>query len=165
MRPPRRRAWLLEPDEPLLLSRGPVHALARVSAQMAEWGLGQDELFWSPLIGVALPRRPVLSTLAPPHCYGPRLKPEALWNPLLWLPVEVATPADGEELEDWTARVGIELVAAGIYDQATGTWLDVSSLLEAGELTADRARAWLEGGPDPELDHLTLPWADAHLGP
>ena len=157
----KRRRWLLEPGEPLLLSRSPVEAMARLGEQMAAWGLGPESLFASPLCAVALPRPSGPSW--PPRCFANQLRPEALWDPLLWLPPHLAVPAEGEDLFAWTARVALELSASGVYDQASGTWLDMASFVE-GELSTERARRWLAGEPDPSLDALDLTpivWDDA----
>lgn len=136
-----------------MLSRSPVEAMARLGEQITAWGLGPESLFASPLCAVALPLASRPSW--PPRCFAGRLHPEALWSPLLWLPPHLAVPAEDESLFAWTARVALELTASGIYDQGTGTWLDMASFVE-GELSAERAERWLSGGPDPSLDALDL---------
>lgn len=134
--------------------------MARFSEQASDWNLSAESLFWSPMCAVVLPRAkgPEWS----PRCFAGQLRPEALWNPLLWLPPYLAAPAEDEDLHHWTARVALELSASGVYDQRSGTWLDVSSFVDGG-LSPDRAGRWLAGGPDPGLDELditSLVWDD-----
>lgn len=147
------RQWLLEPGEPLQLSRSPVTSLAYLGAQADEWGLRPDQLALSPMCALALPRADGL--VPPPRCFADRLRPEALWCPLLWLPPYLASPAPDEDEDAWAARVALELSASGVYDQESGTWLDVGQLVEGG-LTAERGERWLAGGADPVLDAFDL---------
>jgi hypothetical protein len=149
----KRHRWLLEPGEPLLLSRSPTEAMARLGEQMATWGLGPEDLFVSPLCAVALPLAPVSGW--PPRCFASKLRPSSLRSPLLWLPPHLSRPAEGEGLFAWGARVALELSAAGIYDQTSGTWLDIGNFVE-GDLSAERSERWLAGEADADLDAVDL---------
>jgi len=109
------------------------------------------------------------------------VRPEAMWMPLLWLPprlenrytfqiiegeVSVRTKRTGirpgyavyTETDDlWAIRIALELGASGIYDETSGTWLDVMALLDIDvDDPGDVARiaAWLDGGSDADLDLL-----------
>jgi len=148
-----RRAWLLEPGEPLVLSRSPAEAMYRLGEQAHQWGLAIEDLVLSPMCAVGLPRPQRLG--GPPRCFGPSLAPEALWCPLLWLPSYLARPAQAEDDDAWAARVALELSASGLWDQVSGTWVDMASFVPGG-ISTERAAAWLAGASDPSLDAVDL---------
>ena len=88
-----------------------------------------------------------------------------LWHPLFWLPRRLAgryqIAEDGElESDDaWAVRVALELTISGVYEAASGTWLDVTSGVGVDVGTPEglrRAADWLAGRPDPGLDAVDL---------
>jgi len=147
----RRRSWMAEPGEPLLVPWSPVDQALRWSEFVERTGLAEGDLRTSTLIAVPWPRR--LSG-RPPAGTSPALA----WHPLLWLPAELAG-VEGDDDDLAAVRVALEVEAAGLYDSTTGTWLDVLSTVGLdSDSHADRQRvaAWLAGRPDPDLDRVDV---------
>lgn len=100
------------------------------------------------------------------------LPADLAWHPLFWLPehlrkhaaVDYVTDIDDtdhyEETENqYAIRVALEVSKSGLYDQATGTWVDVLHLYGLNVDESDdrkRVQAWLDGGDDPILDQIDL---------
>jgi hypothetical protein len=163
-----RRPWITEPGESLLLSESALRDIERNVAVRAELGLELREVVMSRMCTVPLPTpdRPRTPGNAP----WPGITADTMWNPLVWLPERLRTrmyvpnrsDIDGYSFEDddeFAARVAMELNASGLYDQETGTWLDVMSLLQIDlNIAADAARVdrWLAGDGDFDLDTLDL---------
>lgn len=167
-----RRSFFTEPGEPLIVSPSPVQAAIRFGTWTDFAGVMPDTALVSPMSSVPLP-------IYPPN-WGPGRKrwegtrPEAMWHPLMWLPPRLAgrysmVGSDGEPMVEsddlWAVRIAYELMVSGLYEEESGTWLDVLSTIglnidEPGDLA--RVRAWLDGGEDRDLDRLDLtPLLDA----
>ena len=115
----------------------------------------------SPLCSIPLP-------VYPRSFDGPRrwsgVRPEAMWHPLLWLPSRIANryqmsgdPSDLEDDDLWSVRVALEMSASGLYDDSTGTWVDILALVGIdidSEQDIERVDRWLRGANDPTLDGL-----------
>lgn len=161
-----RRSWVTERGEPLLVARDPMLAMLRFGELARQWGIPQDEVISSRTVSVALPRWP--ETWPEGRRRWDGLRPEALWNPLCWLPPRLVKRADlladsGEIIpegdDEWATRVALELTVSGVYDEARGTWLDVLSTVGIDVEDRDdlaRLQAWLDGTPDPALDSIDL---------
>lgn len=165
---PVRRPFLSDPGEPLLLGRSPIIAGARFG-MFVDWsGLGPNDVVSSPLTSIPMPR------YRAQYPGGGRLwrsvRPEAMWHPLMWLPRRLAgrmvveedeegSPTVIESPGEWSVRVALEMSMSGLYDSATGQWVDVlalSGLDIDDEATLTRLRDWLRGEPDPVLDGIDL---------
>jgi hypothetical protein len=128
-------------------------------------GLSGEEVVSSVTCPVPVPRYPLR------RC-RPGARAEALWHPFLWLPAHIAFPRDDDEAGDddlFALRVAMEAEATGLYDQGTGTWLDVCAAVGVDLDRPDgqaRAWAWLDGAPDPSFDDIDLTdWTMAPEGP
>ena len=161
----RRRAFILEPGESLLLASSSIEVALR---------FGMWERF-SQLPVTAVVSNPVVATPLveyPEHGHPARVwqqvNPAALWHPLFWLPDRVSgryqiQAEDGtvsvEDDDTWAVRVCLELSMSGLYDAETGTWLDVLAMygLDIDDpAILDRVRWWQAGDPDPVLDSIDL---------
>lgn len=156
-----RRPFILEAGEQLMISRDAIVAASRLADFVSETGITPEMLVADPVIGIALPI----------HARGKRfddIHPHALWNPLFWLPEDIAlrlritetTNAEPrvETDAEWAIRVAIEIGSSGLYDPEQG-WLDVFALY--GIDTDDPAdleaiQGWQAGLPDPRLDAIDL---------
>lgn len=173
------RRWkhLLEAGEGLLLVRpdpdiddaagtaGVVKQARRLEQWIAETGMATSNVLSTPLVAAPLP-------LHARHLPAGRrgwegLDPGLLWHPLLWLPERLARPyviveGDDDRLEsvdEWAIRLALELTASGMYDPATGGWVDVLALHDldiTGPGQLSRLGAWLAGARDDELDAVDL---------
>jgi hypothetical protein len=170
---PRRQAFPTRPGQPLYLPRSLTDLVVNQSLWLQTTGLTMDEHVASTLLTVPVPL--YLAFDEPDPAPGqpdrrrtfPTVAPEVLWHPLFWLPPRLASRyryvVDGRTLmendEEWALRVVLELSNAGVYDQVSGTWLDVLSTvgLDAND-PVDRARvvAWQRGASDPALDGIDL---------
>ena len=168
----RRRPFLLEPGDTLLLEPDPIRVMVNFGRFVEETGVPADVLRSSRLTALPLPTGKIRDC--------PGVRPEMAWLPLLWLPPHLARQktyavgedglahtvssagAGGREVyeeseEEWAVRVALELSAAGFYDATTGTFLDVMDLVGIDiDVPAGlgRVREWLAGGPDDDLDLL-----------
>lgn len=161
----RRRTFLTEPGEPLILARSALDVVERFSQFAAETGLDGRYIAANPIIAMPLP---MLSRQAGPRGWPVDLNPAVMWNPLFWLPERVAMryrfegESDDEQIEtesEWSVRVALETTLSGLYDPSDATWLDVLSV--AGLDIADaqvqaRVQAWLAGDDDEDLDSIDL---------
>ena len=161
----RRKQYLLEPLESLLITQDVVKHSFRLGEFVDDSGLEIEQVTNLPICSIPLPA-PV------PIEAGVRrfadAKTSFLWHPLMWLPERTATQqmitgVDGElRLElgvEWSARVALELMSSGLYDVEDGTWLDVLALHHLDiENPVDFARveAWQAGAADPILDHIDV---------
>ncbi len=168
----RRRPFLLEPGDTLLLEPDPIRVMVNFGRFAEETGIPTSNLVTSRLCALPVPTGNIRS--------WPQVRPEATFLPLLWLPPHLAERKsyvigdDGfahainavdagqrevyeESDENWVARVALELTAAGFYDTSSATWLDVMALIGI-DLDTDegleRVRSWLGGASDDDLDLL-----------
>jgi hypothetical protein len=161
---PRRKTYLSEAGEPLLLN-ATAHMQAERWAEFSrDSGLEDHDILSSPLLSIPLPQKR--------HSAGVRgwpveLNPAVMWHPLFWLPERIAMryrfeDPDMEPSEDdneWAIRVAIETTISTLFDPTDGTWVDVLSLVgldveDAG--VQQRLRIWLQGAPDGDLDSIDL---------
>lgn len=165
-----RRPSFLEAGEPLLLSRQAMGTAVRLQEFLVESGLSADDVLTSPMSSMPLPIYTDFGILptGQPRKRWAGTRAEFMWHPLMWLPPRVAgrySIVDDEgdsELEDddlWAIRVALELTVSGMYDIASGTWVDI---LAASGLDIEhpahlaRVRSWLDGEPDEILDAIDL---------
>lgn len=160
---PRRRAFLTAPGESLLVCTSPVEAALRAEMLSRLTGIPPQSLLTNALCAIPLPLYPEQFTGAR---RWPSVQAGAMWHPLLWLPERIAKrrpvpdgPAGIESDDLWVVRVALELSATGVYDDVTGTWIDVLSLMGLGTDSADdiaRVRRWLDGADDELLGSFDL---------
>ena len=164
-----RRHYLLDPGEGLLLNNNADQMAERKGQFVEDSGLSYSELTVSPLPTVPLPLYPPLSVGFPD---GKRrwanTNPAFMWHPFMWLPARLSQRElwindDGNENVEpessWITRVSLEMVASGLYDSETGTWVDVMQLAGIDLTDPDqiqRIQYWLDGGADEELDQIDL---------
>ena len=168
----RRRPFLLEPGDTLLLEPDPIRVMVNFGRFAEETGVPTSSLVTSRLCALPVPTGSIRS--------WPRVSAEATFLPLLWLPPHLAERKtyvigdDGlahavasaeagrsdvyeESEEEWAVRVALELSAAGFYDAESATFLDVMALVGI-DLDTDegleRVRSWLGGASDDDLDLL-----------
>ncbi len=161
-----RRACLTNPGEPLLLARDPIESVIRVGQFAEQSGIDTTELVSSHTVAVPLPLWPQPWPTGTRRWKGTRAE---LWHPLMWLPEHLANRVEPpvepngrrhqESDDEWATRVALEMTVSGLYDQTTGTWLDVLAIVG---IDIDRPRAqarvaaWLAGRPDSTLDGIDL---------
>jgi len=168
----RRRRTFHVPGEPLMVTASPMEAATRFDMMKQFTGLSSDELLVTPIVTTPLPCYP--EQWPEGRRRWTNVEPAAMWHPLLWLPERVAhrykvivgdeneaTEADAvmESDDTWAVRVCMELSAAGLYNDATGDWLDIMSAVGIDvDNDADVARIeeWLAGEPDEHLDAIDL---------
>lgn len=156
-----RRPFVLEEGEQLMVSRDALVAASRLTDFVSETGIAPELIVADPVIAVPLPI----------HARGKRFEdvyPHALWNPLFWLPEDIAlrfrirendTAEPRPETDaEWAIRIAIELGTSGLYDAESG-WLDVFALYginpdDPADLEA--IAAWQAGLPDERLDAIDL---------
>jgi len=64
-----------------------------------------------------------------------------------------------EDDDTWAVRVALELTASGMYDETSGTWMDVLSLVGLdpdNDADLSRVSEWLAGANDDLLDSIDL---------
>lgn len=159
-----KRSFFTDEGEPLVVSPSPVQAALRLQAWIDFSGAPEGVTLLSPMCSVPLPVYPEVWTK--PHRRWPGTSAAAMWHPLMWLPQRIAgryvAAADEPLLEGddlWAARVAYELTASGLYDEATGAWTDVLSLIDIDiddPASLERVQRWLDGADDRELDDLDL---------
>lgn len=169
----KRRAFLSEPGDNPLLTPDPIDHLERFERFVEASGIDPGRVLATPVVRFPIPVPRKAADGAIERWAG--VEPKTLWNPLFWLPphlalryqyrvVDEATggTSDDVEIESdevWAIRVMLELVYAGLYDPATGTWGDVLSFYGLDvESPVDQARVemWLNGYPDETLDAIDL---------
>lgn len=160
------RPFISAPGENLLSTQCPLVAASRFGEFLAVTGLDSAEVVSTNVCSITLPRY-----LAEwPH--GQRrwagTRPEAMWHPLMWLPKRVAgryliVDDQGcttvEDDETWSVRVATECTVAGLYDEHSGTWVDVLARYDLDIHSPDtvrRVESWLAGAPDETLDRISL---------
>lgn len=159
------------PGENLLLYRGadPLGFIERESFFREASNLSNEFIVSSPLSAIQLPIQG-RDDLGLVQRWPNTINPEIMWLPLFWLPERIGfryvvtdpMVPEGERLEtddEWSIRVVMELMAAGLYDPETGSWLDVLSAYGADiedPETIIRLGAWLDGGSDPVFDSIDL---------
>lgn len=161
-----RRTSFTEPGETLVVSPSPVQGALRFGSWVDFVGCRNDDAMVNPMAAVPLP---VCSPdWGPGHQRWPGTRAQAMWHPLLWLPPRLSgryalTDEDGNpmiESDDlWAVRVGLELTAAGLYNDIDATWTDVLSLVDIdidSHAGINRVSEWLAGGSDEVLDVLDL---------
>jgi hypothetical protein len=161
----RRRAFLTEPGDALVLARTAFSVVERYSEFASESGLDGKFIANSPLVAVPMP---IASKGAGPRGWSPDANPALFWLPLFWLPSRVALryrfdsasgDDDFETEQEWLVRVALELTMSELYSPTDGTWLDVLAFygldVESQEVQ-DRVTAWLSGAPDEVLDGIDL---------
>lgn len=165
----RRRALTTE-GEPLLLGRSVLESAVRFDTFRASAGLAATDLISSPLASVPLPNYATIGTRpdGTPRRRWAGTHPQIMWHPLMWLPASTTTrhtitTADGRTLvEDdttWVIRTCLEATASGLYDAATGAWIDILSTVGLNvedDLDLARVQDWLDGEPDEVLDDIDL---------
>jgi hypothetical protein len=162
----RRRTFLTDPGETLLLSESALDSALRLADWREATGLNMDRIVLDGLTAVPLP----LYMATPP---GPRqfseVSPGMMWHPLFWLPPRLSNRYAGlptgengapeiESNELWSIRIGLELAISGLYNEDEG-WLDILYTLGIDvDNPADIARiaAWQAGAPDELLDSIDL---------
>lgn len=156
-----RRRFLLEAGEQLMVTRDVLVAASRLADFVSETGISPELLVADPVTALPLPM----------HVRGQRfdeVQPQALWNPLFWLPEDLALRFRIRENEtseprpetdaEWAIRIAIELGVSGLYDPEEG-WLDVFALYgidpdDPADL--DAIVGWQAGLPDERLDSIDL---------
>lgn len=161
----RRRSFLLEPGESLLLARTGVEVALRFGAWERFTRLPASTIVSNPVVATPLIDYPAQDH---PARAWQGVNPAALWHPLFWLPDRLSgryqiQGSDGavtmEGADTWAVRVCLELSMSGLYDAATGTWVDVLALhgLDIDDPAAiERVSRWQAGAPDPVLDGIDL---------
>lgn len=167
---PRRRQWLTEPNEAIVLSTSAVRDLARAGEFAEAVGLDTGDIVLSRLSTVPFPSPDVASGDGNRPWAG--FEASFAWHPLAWLPEYVkarrAIPGvtytdDGSPVyetdDQYAARLAMELSASGLYDEVTGTWLDALAGFDLDIDTTEgllRVQNWLSGDIDFDLDTLDL---------
>ena len=161
-----RLAFLTSSDEPLEIAPDPIEAAIRFGAFLEATGIPAQWVLTSFLAAVPLPIYPAQWPQGRKRWEGVRA--DMMWHPLMWLPDRVAnrypiTDEDGQSVveddDTWAVRMCWELTASGMYDQDTGTWVDVLSTVGLSvDNPADlgRIEEWLDGADDPLLDSLDM---------
>lgn len=166
---PKRRQFLTEPGEQLLLCQSAVQMAVRYTEWLEFTGVAAvpDAVVSDPVVAIPLP---VYEADWPERGLRrwPGTRPEAMWHPLMWLPRRLSgryelagtqnPPAELESDQLWAVRVCLELTASGLYDPDHG-WVDI---LDTAGLDIDnatdllRVRRWLDGADDDLLDSIDL---------
>ena len=156
----KRRTLCERRGQGLLLASSPLAARITLKRYADAFGLAEDDFVSSPLCSVPLVRFGPDGRLAS----GRTPAPEAMWHPLLWMADPRWRPQRGangqmEREYAWAIRVALEFAASGLYDEASGTWLDVAALAGVDVDTGvgrERMAAWLGGAEDRDLDRVDL---------
>lgn len=155
----RRRRYMLDEGEALLVSLSPFWQISQVEAFCESTGLATTQVDASPLIAVPMPRYE--AGQLPGRWRG--VDPGMLWHPLFWLPEFVtqrlAAHRSREDYDRWAVGVALMMTAGSLYDEQDGSWLDVLSLagLDSEDAaTQNRIRRWVDGESDELLDSIDL---------
>jgi len=156
-----RRRFLLDEGEKILVSRDVLTAAKRLMDFVHETGISPEDIVTDPVVAIPVPI----------HARGKRfdtVEPDSLWNPLFWLPEDVALRIRIRETEhaeprpetdaEWAIRIALELTGSGLYTPEEG-WVDVFALYginpdDPGDLEA--IQAWQAGLPEERLDAIDL---------
>lgn len=161
----KRRRMLTEPGDTLLLSKSSMDTALRFTEWQEITGLTPNRFTADPVCSVPLP---IYTQVAPGTRQFASVRPEAMWNPLFWLPPRLAgrynlpTGPDGalevESTTMWSIRIALELTASGLYNIEDG-WLDVLATVGIdveNEVDLARVEEWQSGGVDDLLDSIDL---------
>lgn len=156
-----RRKFLLDADEQLLITRDALVSAERLTDFVNETGIAPEDIVADPVTALPLPI----------HARGKRfdsVEPEALWNPLFWLPEDIAlririrendTSEPRPETDpEWAIRVALEIAESGLYTPDEG-WLDVFALYGINTddpIDLEAIQAWQAGLPEERLDAINL---------
>jgi len=156
-----RRQFLLEEGEQILVTRDALVSAERLIEFINETGMQPEDIVTDPV--VAFP--------VPVHARGKRfdnVEPEALWNPLFWLPEDIALRIRIRETDsseprpetdaEWAIRIALEVADSGLYTPGEG-WLDVFALygINPDDPTdLEAIQAWQAGLPEERLDAIDL---------
>lgn len=162
-----RPAWPTKPGIDLLLPIDLVSLYGDAASFAASTNLrpGIDFMI-SNMIATPLPIYP--SAFPSPRKRWEEMNPALMWHPLFWLPQSLSgrmtfqfedDSSRLESVEEYAIRLAIELSDSEIYDQETGTWIDVLALAgldaEATQVLA-RLTAWCGGADDGDLDAIDV---------
>lgn len=161
----RMRPLLLEPGDSLLVTSDIEDTVLRYGELSTRTGIPGDQLVLSFMSSLPLPR---YEPLGPGESRWLGAVATELWAPIFWIPEEIAqrmpvgdSEAEGgirgESDDEWSARIALHMVLAGLYVPESGTFLDVPAALGIDlqdEKIAERVQDWLEGHVDEELDAL-----------
>lgn len=161
------RQFLTRPGEPIFFGPHPLEISNRFEGFIEYTGLGPEETLLSPLAAIPLPV--YAQNPSDPRRRWPDLKVDALWCPLFWLPAKSGQPRAIQDTstsstrmetpDELALRICLEIQASGLYDQDTGSFVDVLALvgidLDQPE-DRERCEAWLLGTPDAILDAIDL---------
>lgn len=162
---PRRRRFLTYPGESLLVPLNAADFVARFPEFEEITGLDTTDIYLPSITSIPLPM--YKDGYGKNHNRLPNVRTDFMWHPFVWLPADIVgrysiTQADGEppivEPDDvWALRMGLLMQNTGLYDIATGEWLDVLSVfgldIDDPEVR-ERIDAWREGADDEILDSI-----------
>jgi len=156
-----RRAFLFDEGEKILISRDVIQSAKRLMEFVQATGVSPEDIVTDPVVGIPIPI----------HSRGKRfdtVEPDALWNPLFWLPEDIALRVRILETEnaeprpetdaEWAIRIALEVTSSGLYTP-DGGWVDVFALYginpdDPADLEA--IQAWQAGLPEPRLEAIDL---------
>lgn len=156
-----RRHFLLREGEQILVTPDALDSAERLADFVHETGIAPEDIVTDPVVALPLPI----------HARGKRfddIEPDALWNPLFWLPEDIAlririrendTSEPRPETDaEWAIRIALEVAGSGLYTPEEG-WLDVFALYginpdDPEDLAA--IQAWQAGLPEERLEAIDL---------
>lgn len=161
----RNRPYLLDAGDSLLVASDIENTLLRYGEVSRRSGIPTHQIVLSFMSSLPIPRYEQLEEGAL-RWAGARA--DELWAPIFWIPVEIAQRmpvADeagedglrGESDDEWSARIALHMVLAGLYDPQSGHFTDVPAALGIDlddDEQAARVQDWLDGAADSELDAL-----------
>ena len=159
---PRRHQYLIEPDAGVFTTPSLMELGDRIKEFLNDTALPPEKVIVTPVVQIPLP---VTNGPADGRVQAAAVM---MWFPLFWLPQHVGArrtipEEDGqgrpESNAEWAVRVMSMCAAAGLFDPATGTWLDALSTvgLDADDDDVQaRVQTWQAGGADPDLDRIDL---------
>lgn len=169
----KRRHFLAGPGDEPLLTTDPIEHLESFERFVEATGIDPSRIVSTPVVKFPLPV--AMKDDAGGLQRWADIEPAMMWLPLFWLPprlalryqyrvIDEATGGTTDDLETesdevWAIRVMLELVFAGLYNPADGTWGDVLSFYGLDvENPVDQARVqlWLAGHSDEILDSIDL---------
>lgn len=167
----RRHFLTTGPEEPILTD-DPAEHMERFETLLEASGLPVERVLLTPVVSVPLP---VARLGEDGGVERWQVAPELLWHPFFWMPKRLSMryryrtideasggTSDDFEIEGdevWAIRVMLELTACGLYDQSTGTWLDVLAWhgIDVNDpVDLARVQVWQDGEQDDVLDNIDL---------